>query len=274
MKNEHVRTIYFDLTEINTDDLLSIGVYKIINKINNHFYIGSSDRSFKERFKEHCRCYELFKEGNHKNIHPILWRAYNKYGIDNFKVELIEILNNKTSQEILEREEYYIQTLNPEYNICKFPTVGGKPNLGIKLSEDWKQKIAEKSALYKHSPETLSIVTENNKNNAVKLKMININTNEELFFNSWKDAGDHFNVTPEALQKANKRTGIYKKVWKIEKLSSQKKKIKVFVDGDEMIFDSYSKCDKYFNMWRGYTSELVNRKSKQLIKQLYNWELI
>lgn len=41
-----------------------------------------------------------------------------------------------------------------------------------------------------------------------------------------------------------------------------------------MIFDSYSKCDKYFNMWRGYTSELVNKKSKQLIKQLYNWELI
>lgn len=226
MENKRIRTIYFDLTGINNDNLLSVGVYKIINKINNNFYIGSSDRSFKERFKEHCRCYELFKEGNYRNIHPILWRAYNKYGINNFKVELIEILNNKTSQEILEREEYYIRTLNPEYNICKFPTVGGKPNLGIKLSEEWKQKIAKKSSVYKHSSETLSTVIKNNKNNAVKLKMINTINNEELFFNSWKDAGNYFNITPEALQKANKRIGIYKKVWKQKNYLHKRKRLK------------------------------------------------
>ena len=108
MKTTNIRKIIFDLSQINENDLLSVGVYKIFNKINNHFYIGSSDRCFKERFKEHCRCYELFKQGTHKNNHPLLWDVYDKYGIDNFGIELIEILDGKTSEEILQREEYYI----------------------------------------------------------------------------------------------------------------------------------------------------------------------
>ena len=72
-----------------------------------------------------------------------IWDAYDKYGIESFKVEILEVLNDKSHYEILEREEYYIQTLNPVYNVCKFPTVSGKPNLGKKLSEEWKQKIGE-----------------------------------------------------------------------------------------------------------------------------------
>lgn len=225
MKTTNIRKIIFDLSQINENDLLSVGVYKIFNKINNHFYIGSSDRCFKERFKEYCRCYELFKQGTHKNNHPLLWAAYDKYGIDNFGIELIEILDGKTSEEILQREEYYIQTLNPEYNISKFPTLGGKPNLGRKLSDEWKEN-RKKSSEYRHSEETLKIVTENNKNNAVKIKMINIDTGEELFFESWKEVGNYFGITPEGLQKAEKRKGIYKKYGKLKNYHLKRKKLK------------------------------------------------
>lgn len=63
--------------------------------ITNDFYIGSADRNFRERFKEHCRCYELYLLDNTRHIQtPILWRAYNKYNISNFKVEILEILDN------------------------------------------------------------------------------------------------------------------------------------------------------------------------------------
>lgn len=271
-----VRTIVFDLSLVKEADLLNPGVYKITNKINGHFYIGSSDRTFKDRFKEHCRRYEQFKNGEiEKNEHPKLWGAYDKYGIENFSVEILEILVDKTDQEILKREEFYIHKLNPYYNICLYPTQGGKPNLGKKLSEEWKQKIGEKSAQYKHSEETLKKVTENNKKGAVKVKMININTQEELHFNSWIEVNKYFNLKPKntSVQVAWKKKGQWKE-WKIEKLSTQTKKIKVFLEDGEKIFDSYSACDKYFDMWRGYTSELLKKKTKQLIKDKYEYEIM
>ena len=154
------RNIYFQYDDITKNKFKSVGIYKITNIKNGHFYIGSSDRNFRERFKEHCRYYEQYKEGNKRNMHPKLWAAYDKYGINNFKVEILEILDGKTSKEILIREEYYIQTLNPYYNICQFPSYGGKPNLGRKLTEEWKQHIGEKSKLYHHSKETLKKVRE------------------------------------------------------------------------------------------------------------------
>lgn len=274
MNTKNVRKIVFDLSNISEEMLQNVGVYKIINKINGDFYIGSCDRCFKERFKEHCRYYEMYKEGKRNNLHPKLWNAYDKYGIENFSIDIVEVLSGKTSKEILEREEFFIHDLNPRYNISLYPTCGGKPNLGKKLDQEWKRKIGEKSKQYKHSEETLKKVSENNKKGAVKLKMININTKEELNFNSWVDASKYFDLkSSSSLQNSYKKSGQWKG-WIIEKLSTQAKKIKVYVEDSEIIFNSYSDCDKHFNMWRGYTSELLQKKSKQLIINKYEYELI
>jgi hypothetical protein len=62
--------------------------------------------------------------------------------------------------------------------------------------------------------------------------------------------------------------------YQIDKLSTQSKKIKVFLDSQEILFNSYSECDKYFNMWRGYTSTLLKSKNNKLIIDKYNYELI
>ena len=264
------RIIKFNLGDLSKSDLKNIGVYKIINTINGHFYIGSTDRKFSERFKEHCRYYEQYKEGTKRNIHPILWCAYDKYGIENFKVEILECMNNKSFYDILDREEYYIEQLNPEYNICKHPTCGGKPNLGRKLSKEWKQKIG-KNSRHKHSKEVLNIITNNNKNNAVKLQFLK--DSETLTFNSWVDAARYFNTTPSALQSSYKRKRKYKD-WNINKLSLQKKSIKIKTPGLELTFNSYGECDRYFNMWKGYTSELVNKSSKNKFLDKYEYELI
>lgn len=266
------RKILFTMSEKDKLLLKSIGIYKITNNINNNFYIGSCDRSFNERFKEHCSYYFQSKEGRCKIHHPILWNAYDKYDINNFSVEILEILDGKSHTFILEREEYYINELKPKYNICMFPTKGGKPNKGIKLSQEWKDKIGEKSSEYKHSEETLKIVSENNKNNGSKLKFVK--DNEELFFNTWVEASNYFNSSSSSIQNSFKRTGKYKN-YTIEKLTSQAKKIKIFLDNDEIILDSYNKCDKYFNMWRGYTSTLINKKDNdKLIIDKYKFELI
>lgn len=71
-------------------------IYKIVNDINQHIYIGKTYRTIEERWKEHCKdCYRPeFRE------RP-LYRAMNKYGISNFHIELIEeVLNDVEDREI------------------------------------------------------------------------------------------------------------------------------------------------------------------------------
>lgn len=66
------REILFIMSEKDKLSLKSIGIYKITNTITNDFYIGSCDRNFNERFKEHCAYYIQNKEGRCKIHHPIL----------------------------------------------------------------------------------------------------------------------------------------------------------------------------------------------------------
>lgn len=60
------------------------------------------------------------------------------------------------------------------------------------------------------------------------------------------------------------RNGKWKN-YKITKLSKQSKTIIV----DNIEFDSFAECDRYFNMWRGYTSQCVKRK--ELILDVYDY---
>lgn len=56
-----MREILFDINNLNETLLESKGVYKITNKINGNFYIGSTVRSFKENIAENL-CYFLIEE--------------------------------------------------------------------------------------------------------------------------------------------------------------------------------------------------------------------
>ena len=96
---------------------MACGIYKITNVINSKFYIGSSRRLI-ERRNEH---FSRFK--NNKG-NSIIKSAIQKYGIENFKFEVLEYFyfwkdaKTKYIDEILtSREQYYVDVLNPEYNI-------------------------------------------------------------------------------------------------------------------------------------------------------------
>lgn len=86
------------------EHLEKFGIYKITNIKNGKFYIGSTTRSFKDRFNDHARD---LKNNKHKNYY--LQSAYNKYGDSSFKFEILEVLENNTL--VLEKEQYYITTL-------------------------------------------------------------------------------------------------------------------------------------------------------------------
>jgi group I intron endonuclease len=86
------------------------GIYCILNTVNNKQYIGSSKNIY-HRLKRHQS--EL-RRGVHFN--PILLNSYKKHGEAAFIVQIVE----EVSPEFLtSREQYYINTRNPEYNITK-----------------------------------------------------------------------------------------------------------------------------------------------------------
>ena len=83
-------------------------IYKITNKINQKIYIGQTAKTIEERFQEHIID---AKKQDIKN-RP-LYKAFNKYGIENFSIELIE----ECANEILsEREIYWIKYFNSYHN--------------------------------------------------------------------------------------------------------------------------------------------------------------
>lgn len=139
-------------------DMEISGIYKITNKLNGKFYIGSAS-NIKRRWRQHR--FDLI-HNTHDNIH--LQRSWNKYGQEEFLFELVEECDKGS---LVLREQFYMDTLNPQYNIGKFATssVGIKRSqetiekhrqkmLGRKLTTEHKEKVRLSSLGRKHSPET------------------------------------------------------------------------------------------------------------------------
>lgn len=77
-------------------------IYKITNDINNKIYIGQTEAPLKKRLQQHYK--DSLKERNKKRP---LYIAIQKYGIEHFRIELIE----ETSKPD-EREKYWINYYN------------------------------------------------------------------------------------------------------------------------------------------------------------------
>jgi len=93
-------------------------IYKIINKVNGKFYLGSSI-NFKKRKWRHIN--DLLKNKHH-NVY--LQRAFNKHGIYNFIFKIIDTVENK---ELLKKlEQCYLDNLNMDnsYNISRHASGG------------------------------------------------------------------------------------------------------------------------------------------------------
>src|SRR3972149_5065844 len=106
--------------------LLNSGIYKILNLVNGKFYIGSAVR-LNKRFERHR--WEL---DNNRHSNQILQRAYNKYSADVFEFTIIEYIESPTKEILEVREQFYMDTLKPEYNIL--PIAGS--HLGSKRSPE------------------------------------------------------------------------------------------------------------------------------------------
>src|SRR5882672_2069036 len=110
------------------------GVYQAINEVNGKSYVGSSI-NVDNRWSAHRRD---AKDPNYPT-RSIFYAAIQKYGIENFTFLVLEECET-TKAALLEREQFYIDLLEPEYNIL--PTAGSR--LGSKSSPETIEKLRSK----------------------------------------------------------------------------------------------------------------------------------
>lgn len=102
-----------------------ICIYMITNIITNERYIGQT-RDYQRRVWQHK---SAAKKGSHLKIS----KAIAKYGIDNFKFDVLE---ECSLEELNDKERYYISELKPEYNVC----AGGIGPNGLHLTDEEKER--------------------------------------------------------------------------------------------------------------------------------------
>ena len=142
-----------DITEIRVP-----GIYKIINKVNGKYYVGSS-KNIKYRWNKHIK---MLNDNDHSNQH--LQNAWNKYGKESFIFKMIE----KTTKEntlIIEQNYLDIAKLEPNqtYNMCfdVFAVMKGRkhsPKSLQKLKERWMKFIHPMKGKH-HSTESKKLMS-------------------------------------------------------------------------------------------------------------------
>jgi len=113
-------------------------IYKLTNTLNNKIYIGLTTESISER------CRKRIAEAKYRDSrNSYILNAIRKHGSEVFKVEQIDTAI--TLEELQQKEIFYIQQYNSTnrkigYNLTK----GGEGNLGLKMSDETKEKIRQK----------------------------------------------------------------------------------------------------------------------------------
>lgn len=117
------------------------GIYKIINKTNGKYYLGSSDNilGVSGRWSEHIN---RLNNKNHENNY--LQRAWNKYGKENFEFQVVKEV---PKLDLLITEQKHLNEIKDArrllcYNLSFSASGGGF--IGHKHSEEAKKRISEK----------------------------------------------------------------------------------------------------------------------------------
>lgn len=118
------------------------GIYLFTNLVNDKRYVGQAV-SLKKRLRSHLNNFNCSRYDN-----P-LYRAINKYGIDNFSISIIvtiDIMDLELLKKILDKLEIFYIDKYDSYNNGYNQTKGGDRGiLGYKMTEEQKAIIQENS---------------------------------------------------------------------------------------------------------------------------------
>lgn len=192
-----------DKIKILADNRKKAGVYLWINKINGNKYVGSSINISVRRYTY----YSLRSLA--KSNRPID-RALLKHGFSNFSLEILEYC---TVDNVLKREQYYLDKLKPEYNIVeKAGSTLGYTHTEESLTKRRNFVLSDEVKLRKaHSTANASAA------NRVPIIVKNIKTQEVTEYNSMTEASKVLGVHKNAVGQAISNNRLIKKTFQITK---------------------------------------------------------
>ena len=229
------------------------GVYKWTNLDNGKFYVGSSV-NLSIRLAQYYNINILTK------YRSLIHKALLKYGYSKFKLEILEYCQRK---DVIKREQHYIDTLKPEYNILQ---VAGS-SLGHTHTAETIEKMRIKATGRKHTTKTLAKMRTRTHSEATKNKIKNILQTEE--------------IREKMANAALKRTGV-----KVSKETRRKMKfaqenrdwvpvagIKVEVKDLSTnvvtVYDSINKASEALNISKGTVARRIKVNVKKPYKNRY-----
>jgi hypothetical protein len=185
------------------DNRGKVGVYRWINKTNGNTYVGSS-------INISVRMYTYFSLRSLVKSNRPIDRALLKYGFSSFSLEILEYCDKDN---VLSREQYFIDLLKPEYNIVQ--TAGS--TLGYKHTPESLAKMRD----FILSDEVLTRKALSTKNaaEARKISVIveNIKTKEKTEYDSMTEVGKVLGVHRNAVSQAVKNKSLLKKTYLVTK---------------------------------------------------------
>ena len=112
-------------------------IYRITNNINGRIYVGKTERRIEERWARHQR--------DALTSHRPLYNSIRKHGAENFSIDILEVC--ATTEELTEREKYWIKELNAEHSFGNYNmTEGGEGGFVLKHNPN-RAEIYKRQAL-------------------------------------------------------------------------------------------------------------------------------
>jgi len=176
------------------------GIYRLINLITDKYYVGSSI-SLSKRFSSY---YSIAYLGN-KERSSIINNSILKYGYINFSLDILEYCEPGLC---IEREQYYIDILKPEYNICKTASSPLSVKRDLKFSINLsKAKRGKKIAKRVNNKTIIPIITTPEaklkmslRAGGVSVKIFDKSNNIVNMFPTMLSAAKHLGVTQKTIR--------------------------------------------------------------------------
>lgn len=238
-------------------------IYKITNKINGKIYIGQTIRPIQQRFNRHMN------DAINNVIDTHFSRAIRKYGKDNFYIECIDKAKNQ--ENLTQKEQYWIQKYNSTNPLIGYNETDAINKCG---GNTYKSKTKEELNVIKKKIRQSQLGSNNN--NAKAVKCYNVETNEEIFFETLEKCKNFFNEKHHRFittRVSGETKSLYKNTWKIayqnddykkfiKKTKRRKMSIEIYdIDTKNMkIYQSMNKLYKDFNFeWKDVKGHLYNK---------------